>query len=276
MNIRIVADSSANLRTTEDKRIVSVPLKIITDQNEYTDDSSLDVLAMTEDLASYHGRSSTACPGLGDWLEAFGDADYVIGITITSTLSGSYNAARLAKEEYETTYPGRKVFIIDSLSAGPELKVIAEKLQELIAKGLEFDEICNEITKYQKRTFLVFSLKSLTNLANNGRVSPAVAKFANLLNIYVVGRASDQGDLEPKDKVRGEKKALLSIIKNMKSLGYVGGKVRIDHCFAETHAQKLKDAILELFPSADIILAPTYGLCSFYAENGGLLVGFES
>lgn len=276
MNIRIVADSSANLRTTEDKSIVSVPLKIITDQKEYTDDSTLDVQAMTEDLASYHGRSGTACPGPGDWRDAFGDADYIFGITITSTLSGSYNAARLAKEEYETTYPNRKVFIIDSLSAGPELKVIVEKLQELIAKGLEFDEICNEITKYQKRTFLIFSLKSLTNLANNGRVNPAVAKIASLLNIYIVGRASGQGDLDPKDKVRGEKKAILSIIKNMKALGYIGGKVRIDHCFGEAHALKLKDALLELFPSADIKLAPTYGLCSFYAETGGLMIGFES
>lgn len=276
MNIRIVTDSSANLHTSEDKSIVSVPLKIMTDQKEYTDDSNLDVKAMTEDLASYRGRSSTACPGLGDWLEAFGDADYIFGITITSSLSGSYNAARLAKEEYEATHPERKVFIIDSLSAGSELKIIAEKLQELIALDMEFEDICDEITRYQKRTFLIFSLKSLTNLANNGRVNPAVAKIAGLLNIYVVGRASAQGELDPQDKVRGEKKATLSIISKMKALGYMGGKVRIDHCFGEYHAQKVKAALLELFPAADIILAPTYGLCSFYAEPGGLMIGFEA
>lgn len=276
MKIRIVADSSADLYTTEDKSIVSVPLKIRTDEKEYVDDENLDIALMTGELATYNGRSGSACPGVGDWLDAFGDAEWVFGITITSNLSGSYNSAMVAKETYESDYPDRKVFIIDSLSTGPEMKVIVEKLQEYIESGMDFESICEQITKYQKKTFLVFCLKSLRNLANNGRVSPAVAKIAGILGIHVVGIASEQGTLEQKDKCRGEKKAIFAVLKNMKELGYKGGKVRIDHCFNEEAAQQLKSLIKKDFTNADICISTVRGLCSFYAEKGGLLVGFES
>lgn len=275
MKIRIVADSSANLQTTSDNSIVSVPLKIVTNQKEYIDDENLDVKVMTEDLAAYKGTSGSSCPAVADWLDAFGDAEWVFGITITSNLSGSYNSAMVAKETYEAEHPGSRVHIIDSLSTGPEMKIVIEKIQEFLAQGKEFDEICELIQAYQKHTFLLFCLKSLTNLANNGRVSTAVAKIAGILGIHVVGRASDVGTLEQKDKARGERKALHAIVKNMKELGYKGGKVLIDHCFNEAAAAQVKELIKQEYADADIRISTTGGLCSFYAERGGLLIGFE-
>lgn len=275
MNMKIVADSSANLCTTPDNSIVSVPLTLRTDEREFVDNDSLDIKEMTDYLSSYKGKSGSACPSSQDWVEAFGDAERIFAITITSNLSGSFNAARIAKEDYEEEHPDRKVFLIDSLSAGPELKLIVEKIQELNEKGLSFEEICDEVTEYQKKTHLIFCLKSLTNLANNGRVNLAVAKIAGVLNIHVVGTASNVGTLEQKEKARGEKKALAAIKKVMNELNYAGGKVRIDHCFNEADALRLKEMILAVHPSADIIIDKTAGLCSFYAEAGGLMVGFE-
>jgi len=276
MKIRIVVDSSADLQTDEAKNIVSVPMKVRTNNKEYVDDDTLDVKGMAEDLAAYKGKSGSACPGVGEWIEAFGDADRVFCITITSNLSGSYNSAMVAKETYESENPERKVCVIDSLSAGPELKLIKEKIEELIAEGKEYEEICKAVAKYQKTTYLTFMLKSLTNLANNGRVSPTVAKIAGVLGIHVVGIASEVGTLEQKGKSRGEKKAILSIWKQMKELGYKGGKVRIDHCFNKAAAQALIEMIRSEYRDADIVVGTTRGLCSFYAEQGGILVGLES
>ena len=275
MNIRIVADSSANLCTTADNSIVSVPLTLRTDEREFVDNESLDIKEMTDYLASYKGKSGSACPSSQDWVDAFGDAENVFAVAITSNLSGSFNSLRIAKEQYEEEYPDRKVCIIDSLSAGSELKLIVEKIQELHAEGKTFEEISDAIYAYQNNTHMVFCLKSLTNLANNGRVNPAVAKIAGVLNILVVGIASNVGTLEQKEKARGEKKAMLAIQKLMKELNYNGGKVIIDHCFNEKDALKLKELILEAYPSADVRVAETRGLCSFYAEVGGLMIGFE-
>lgn len=275
MNIKIVADSSANLSTTPDKSIISVPLTLRTDEREFVDNEVLDIKEMTDYLASYKGKSGSACPSSQDWVEAFGDAEEVYAIAITSNLSGSFNSLRIAKEQYEEEYPDRKVCIIDSLSAGSELKLIVEKIQELHAEGKTFEEISNAITEYQKNTHLIFCLKSLTNLANNGRVNPAVAKIAGVLNIHVVGIASSVGTLEQREKARGPKKALVAIDKLLDEFNYNGGKMLIDHCFNEADALALKNHILERYPNADIRLAETRGLCSFYAEVGGLMIGFE-
>ena len=83
------------------------------------------------------GKSSTACPSTQDWTEAFGDAENVFCVTLTSALSGSYNSARVAGEEYMETHPGRKVHVVDTLSAGPELRLVVEKLRELAAADLD-------------------------------------------------------------------------------------------------------------------------------------------
>ena len=273
INAKIVVDSSANMAGSH--LVSSVPLKIITDEKEYIDDETLNTSAMVWDLKTYTGRSSTACPSPQDWLEAFGDAPYVFCIAITSNLSGSCNAANIAKADYEQEFSDRKVCVIDSLSTGGEMELIAEKIQELIAQELSFEEICEQVKVYQEHTGLMFMLESMQNLANNGRVNKIVAKAAGILGIRAVGKASDVGTLEPMDKCRGEKKAIAALADHMVALGYEGGKMRISHCLNPAAAETLKANILAAYPGADIQIRATGGLCSFYAEKGGLLIGFE-
>ena len=274
INARIVVDSSANM-AAPDSAVVSVPLKIITDEKEYIDDANLNTAAMVWDLQTYTGKSSTACPSPQDWLEAFGNAPYVFCIAITSNLSGSCNAACIAKADYELAFPDRKVCVIDSLSTGGEMELIAEKIQELMGADLSFEEICEDIKEYQQHTGLMFMLESMQNLANNGRVSKIAAKAAGILGIRAVGRASAVGTLEPMDKCRGEKKAIAALADHMVAMGYEGGKMRISHCLNPAAAETLKANILAAYPHADVQIRPTGGLCSFYAEKGGMIIGFE-
>lgn len=274
-SIRIVADSSVDLFEWPGAAFACAPLKIVTAEKEYVDDEHLDVAQMVETLLHYKGKSSSSCPNPEDWLRCFGDAEEVFCVTITATLSGSYNAACAAKGIYEEQHPGRKVFVLNSLTAGPEMKLLVEKIQELADRGLSFEQIAEEVTAYSQKTALLFMLESMKNLANNGRVSQLVAKAAGLLGIRVVGKASDRGDLEPLDKCRGEKKALDAIVQHMKALGHTGSKVRIAHCFNEGAAQGLKERIQAAFADARVEIYECGGLCSFYAEKGGLLVGFE-
>lgn len=274
-NAKIVADSSANLLELQNIPFAAAPLKIITGDREFVDDSTLDVDAMVSWFDSYKGKSKTSCPNPSDWLETFGDADEVYCVTITSGLSGSYNAACIAKQMYESENEGKRVYVIDSLSAGPELVLIIEKLAQYLDQGLPYEEICQQIEEYKKKTGLAFMLESLKNFAANGRVSPAVAKIVGVLGIRVVGKASDQGTLEPTNKCRGEAKSLSTILSNLKAFGLSEGKVRIAHCVNEKAAQSLKDMILAELPQVDIQIHRCRGLCSYYAEKGGLLVGFE-
>ena len=117
MHFRIVADSSANVLSLPGVNYTTVPMKIVA-AKEYVDDQSLDLAGMVHDPQQHKGTSGSSCPNVGEWLAAFGDAEYIFGLTITKHLSGSYNAAMQAAAAYIEEHPDRKVFIIDSLSTG--------------------------------------------------------------------------------------------------------------------------------------------------------------
>ena len=274
-NIKIVADSSANLLTLQHVPFSSAPMKVIAGDREFVDDARLDLDAMLRFFKAYKGKSQTSCPNTGDWLEAFGEAEDIFCVAITSGLSGSYNSACAARDLYEAENPGKRVFVIDSLSAGPELTLIVKKLEELVLAGMGYEDICREITSYQEKTGLIFMLESLNNFAANGRVSPAVAKIAGMLGIRIVGKASDVGTLEPTDKCRGEKKSLDTLLARLKEYSLRGGKVEIAHCQNESAAEKLKAMIEEALPDVTVTVGINLGLCSYYAELGGLLVAYE-
>lgn len=274
-DVKIVADSAADVLSIEQVAYASAPLIIRTTKKEYIDNADLDVMSMVQDFLTNTDRTTTACPGVGDWIDAFGDAKYIFCVTITSGLSGSYNSAMVAKQNYEEMYPDRKVFVIDSLSAGPEIKLIIEKLQEYVLDGKDYDEVCTQIMEYKEHTGLIFSLASVRNLANNGRVSHLVASAVGILGIRILGRASAQGTLEQLYKSRGEKRALPTLVNMLKDHNFAGGKLRIGHVLNETVANQFKDMVLTAYPTTQVEIYPLRGLCSFYAENGGILVGFE-
>ena len=269
MNIKIVSDSASNLFTLSGADYACVPLKINSPSQEYVDTPDLDLDGMIEDLKKAKGPTRTSCPNVHDWSQAFEGADYAFAVTITSNLSGSCSAAMQAASERDN------VHVVDTLSAGPEMQLIIEKLRDLILDGMDFATIQEKIADYCTHTHLLFSLESLTNLARNGRVSPAVAKIAGVLGLRLVGKASDHGTLEPMHKVRGEKKALRTIYEEMKAAGYCGGKVAISHCKNLPAAQELEGLIRKDFPAAPVDILHCTALCSFYAEEGGLLVGYE-
>lgn len=275
MNFKIITDSSSDIIEFVNAPFASAPLKILTDEKEYIDCPSLDVEGMVNDLSKYKGKSSTSCPNPDDWVKAFGDAERVFCVTITGTLSGSYNAAKVAKELYEDMYPDRKVFVLNSLTTGPEMKIIIERISELVSSGLDFEDVCEQITEYSNQTGLIFILESMRNLANNGRVNPIVAKAAGLLGIRVIGKASDKGDLQQLDKCRGSEKTLSTVISRLKEFGHKKGKIRIAHCFNPDFASQLKEKLTSEVENLDVEVYACRGLCSFYAEKGGLLIGFE-
>ena len=273
--IKIVADTSCDLYNLKHTEFACAAMKIITAEKEFVDDETLDVNKMVDFMDNYKGKSKSSCPNTSDWLEAFGDADDVFCVTITSGLSGSYNSACAAKQIYESENEGKRVFVLDTLSAGPEVTLVIEKLEEYIEHGLSFEDICVKITEYLKKTGLIFMLKSLKTFANNGRVSPIVARLVGIAGICIVGKASNEGTLEPMHKCRGERRSLETLVTELEAEGFRSGKISIGHCQNEEAALQLKEMILSKFNSAIIEIHKFRGLCSFYAEKGGVLVGFE-
>lgn len=276
MKSKIVLDSSGDLHSFSDVDFACVPLIIHAGGRDFVDDATLDREEMLNFLQEHKGKSTTACPGVGDYLQAFDDAEQVFCITITSQLSGSYNAASVAARTYQEQHPGRRVHVFDSLSTGPSMILMAEKLRDLIREALPFEAVVSGVEAYRRKLKLIFTLESLHNLAANGRVPFAVAAVTGMLGIRIVGRASEEGKLEVIGKARGEKKLLAEQLRRIRDMGYAGGKLIIQHCENAAGASALAAALRNAFPNGKIRIGLTGGLCSFYAERGGMIIGFES
>lgn len=275
MKRKIVADSSCDIWELNGVDFAVAPMTISTDNKHYVDNQELDVRLMSEDLAKYKGVSHTACPSVGSWLDCYKGFDEIFVITLTGAMSGTYNSAMTAKGIYEEENENVKVHVFDSLSTGPEMRLLIEKLKEMIEEDLPFEEIVEKGQDYLNHTRLFFALKSLHNFAMNGRVSKTVASAIGVLNISIFATASEEGTIQQISKCRGEKKVVKSMIEHLENAGYHGGKVRISHADNLKLAHSVRDKILELYPHADIIVYPMGGLCTYYAEIGGLLVGCE-
>ena len=275
MKRKIVADSSCDMWELNGVDFAVAPMTISTDNKHYVDNQELDVHLMSEELAKYKGVSHTACPSVGSWLDCYEGYDEVFVVTLTGAMSGTYNSAMTAKGIYEEENENVKVHVFDSLSTGPEMRLLIEKLKEMIDEDLPFEEIVEKGQDYLNHTRLFFALKSLHNFAMNGRVSKTVASAIGVLNISIFATASEEGTIQQISKCRGEKKVVKSMIEHLENAGYHGGKVRISHADNLKLAHNVRDNILELYPNADIIVYPMGGLCTYYAEKGGLLVGCE-
>ena len=274
MRFRIVSDSSSNILDLGCQSYTTVPLKIVAEK-EYVDDKNLDVAGMVADLREYKGKSGSSCPNVGEWLEAFEDAEEIFCVTISKNLSGSYNASIQAGQAYMDEHPGRKVFTFDSLAVGPEMAMIIDKIRACDEAGMSYADTITTVLEYHNHLHTLFCLESMMNRARNGRVSMAKAKIAGMMGIRVAGSAVG-GQVTPAHKPRGAKKATETLVEMIRERGFRDGStLRIAHCFSEEAASALQKGVLEQFPNAKFILEPTTALCSFYAEEGGLIIGFE-
>ena len=274
--VKIIADSSADIKAVEGVCFQSVPMTIRAGGRDFVDNEQLDTAAMLDFLASHNGPSGTACPGPENWMSAFEGADEIFVVCITGSLSGTWSSAMAARELYLQTHPDVKIHVFDSLSTGPEMLLLIEKLASLIREGKSFDEICAAGEEYLSSTHLLFILRSVHNLAQNGRVSKLVAGAIGILGIQILAVASEQGTIEPVEKCRGDKKARSAMVQAMYERGYRGGKVRISHAQNSEAAIAIERALRERFPLADIKTRLCGGLCSYYAERGGVIDGFET
>lgn len=275
MPIRVVSDSASDMFECEGIDYTTVPLKIMFGGKEYVDEPGIDAEDMVRKLQTHDGPSTTSCPNVKEWIDAFDGAKEIFAVTISSGLSGSFEAAEIARRQYTEEHPDAKVHVFDSKATGPFMRLIIEKIAEAAQVGATYEVIKETVSFYIKRIRILYSLESLNNLARNGRVNQHVARIASALNIRVIGHASTEGTVELLHKLPGENRAMKTLVQDMLDAGFEGGRVCIDHCLNSKAAEKLKTLISVKFPQTDVSINPCGGLCSYYADKGGLIVGYE-
>lgn len=278
MKYGIIADSACDLKNdylkNSDIYFESIPFVVNVLDKEFTDTDIAPVDAMLEAFYQTKELCLSACPSPQRFFEAALKCDYSFIVTITSKLSGSFNSASVAKDMAEKE--GKKVFVIDSKSTcGTEIHLV-DKLKKLIDQGLEFDEICTQITAFNERRNLVFVLKNFDNLIRNGRMKNVVAKIITALKITPVCVKSPEGDIAMKDKILGEKRLVPKvselISKNSAFIDDVD-EVIITHCRAKIQAEEIKNALLSCCSKIKKVrIVEAKLLASFYALPQGIIV----
>ena len=260
MKWNIVTDSSCDrfpaVMQSGLAQLSSVPFVIRVGDRDFVDDDALDTVEMLDAMERCEQASHTSCPAPHDWLERFEQAEQSIAITISSRLSGSMISAELAREMALERWPEKRIAVLDSRSTGPELVLCVKKICALIGAGADFDTVVAEADAFLRDTHVAFALSSFGNLVKNGRMSRAV------------------GTIDVRGKVRGAARAVALLLEDMAAHGYRGGQVVISQCHNLPLAEKLQSRIRELWQGADVAIVPTRGLCSYYAERGGLIVSY--
>jgi len=275
----IVSDSSCDLLTSDFKSkdilFETVPLRLLVGEREFVDNDDLEVPQLLKAMAQEKAASSTACPSPAAFAKAFEKGDRTICFTISSNLSGTYNAAVLARDMVMEEHPEKEICVIDSKATAGAMILLIRRARELLEAGGEFEEVCAQLRLYQAALRTCFTLENFDNLIKNGRMRPLVGTLLHSLGIHVIADATPQGTIHVAGKARGEAKTYQTITALMgESKDCTGAEVVICHCENLQGALKLKEQILRDLPVKSVELFSCRGLTSFYAMERGLIIGY--
>lgn len=275
--IAIVCDTSADFsrEDAEAMEIIYVPFTIDANGNNYIDNYDMDLDSLYRDMKETREPIRTGCPSPFHFKEAIesADAEECFVVTISSKLSGSYNAAASAIHAVEEENPDKKIALIDSKSASAGTTNVVAKLYEWIEEGRAFEDIYKAIKDYadEQRTF--FILESMDNLIKNGRIPKLAGKAVNVLNMKPIMK-SDNGTIALHQINRGFKKSLMRLGDELVKISKEKGTDLITICYsrAEDKAEMLKNRLQDEIENAKILMIQTKGLASAYADYGGIVV----
>ena len=176
----------------------------------------------------------------------------ILHVCLSSGLSGSFNSARLAKEELEKKYPDRKIYIVDSLGASSGFGLFMETLADLRDQGMDIDALYQWAMKNRLHMHLWFFSTDLSFFVKGGRISKTAGFLGTMLRLCPLMNMDHEGHLIPREKIRTKKKAVVSIVEKMKEHAQDGlrysGKCFISHSDCLEDAQAVAALVEESFP----------------------------
>lgn len=285
MSYQILVDSCGDLSEGMKKnaRIKSIPLRIQVGKKEYMDDDKLNCLELLADIAHSRHLPVSACPSPNQYMDACDkEAERIYIITVSSSLSGSYNSACVAKEmlqeesESKTDSIRPKICVIDSRTASAGEMLIARQIIQWENRGMPMETIAAKIQTYIKNMMTRFVLEDLTILERSGRLTGLKAKLADALHICPVLSSTKEGTISQTGQARGMKRAVSAMIHRIADDGKKGeiDKMVIAHCCHKEEAIEIKRKLKKRFPHVPISLVETGGIASMYAGRGGIIVAY--
>ncbi len=219
MNTRIIIDSTADVNLLIKDRFKIVPLTVHFGNTEYIDGVTINYKEFYEKLieSDQLPHTSQATPADFDKIfkEVTDSGETAVVITLSSTLSGTYQSAMIAAEDYKD-----KIYVVDSKSAAIGTGILAELALRYADEGISSTEITEKLIQDRENICLIAMLDTLEYLKRGGRISKATAFAGRLLSIKPVISLKN-GEINILGKARGSKQANNLLISEINAAGEV-------------------------------------------------------
>lgn len=273
--IALITDSACDLdlNTLRENNINLLPLRIIYSNGDYRDRLDISPQEVYDNLEKEVPK--TSLPSAQETEEILSKLEeegytHVIYISISSGLSGSFNAIRLALEDH----PKLTSFVYDSkILAYPQGEIVLE-VAKLIKEGKSYEEIIKEIPEIRKRVIGYFTINTLEYLKRGGRIGRLAGTVGELLNLKPIITTDEDGVYYNVAKVRGRKQSLSKMTELLK--GYLAKskcEIAVLHAGCEDEAIKYMNSLKDLTNVISIKIAeisPALGI-----HGGPGLIGFS-
>ncbi|MEL4105285.1 DegV family protein [Oscillospiraceae bacterium WX1] len=171
----------------------------------------------------------------------------VLHLEMSSAISGTFNSARIAREELMSRYPERQLYLVDSLGASSGFGLLVDAAWDMINTGSTLEETYLWLEENKLHVHHWFFSSDLKHYKRGGRISAASAAVGTLLNICPLMNMNNKGELIPRAKIRGKKHVIDEIVAKMRRHAQSGmayaGKCFISHSACEDDARQVAGLI---------------------------------
>ncbi|MBR5518824.1 MAG: DegV family protein [Clostridia bacterium] len=218
MKTRIIVDSTTDLTPEYMERVHIVPLTVNFGTEEYIDGVTIDKKTFYEKLVECDVLPTTSQATPDAFMQEFEKVkeagESAVVIAISSKLSGTYQSAMIAAQEYENIY------IVDSGTGTIGGGILVERAFKMLDEGMSAQEIANALEEEKKKIIIVALVDTLEYLKKGGRISKSVAMVGGVLNIKPVLSVTD-GEISMLGKARGSKMGNNLLVQEIEKAGGV-------------------------------------------------------
>jgi DegV family protein with EDD domain len=251
-NVKIVTDSTADIPSELSKElgITVVPLNVIFSDDEiYEDGVTLTSDQFYQKVQQTNVIPSTSQPTPYQFEEVYRslleDDTKILSIHLSSKLSGTFQAAAIAKQSMDDD---ESIYVVDSKRASYAIGIIVVEIAKMAKDGKSIEECKARLDELLSQTTVFFMVDTLEFLQKNGRIGKASAVLGSMLKIKPILSLSKEGEVYPFEKARGQKKALNRIVELLKEqYGSDAVHVGISHAVNESLAIEMISKIKNEF-----------------------------
>ena len=283
MGIKIITDSACDLTTNYIKNNNIGLLSLILNLNGQAIKDDLGETLSYKDF--YNKMREGATPTTSqinahefeeEFIKYIKNGDSIIYISLSSSLSGTFNSANIAKNNLMDEYPNANIYLVDSLSVSVGQGLLVAKACEMRDSGIGAEEIVNWLEENKRKVIHSILIDDLNHLKRGGRISGATAAIGGLLNIKPTLFLDDEGKLIQGEKIKGKKKALRFLVNEVreKAVDTENEILYICHCDCLEEAETLRDMILEEVKFKNVIINYVGNVVGAHAGPGVLAAVF--